>query len=348
MTTRRKAVVGIAGLSASLGIKAAPPPGTIRYTAATAPDTLTREILTQRLTSFHHGTSRQGDPTPFVRRNTPQIIEQNLARLNGRRISALLSGMSDLELRTLAQVYSNAVHNSGRQARLHDLLALRVDGSQLGRVSRHLGFAPMYEAIHRIAPQKSHQFQEHSNPNFAAPVPGAPLPMRSAASLKPAAFKTDGTQAPQFIKTTGPTVEWTIYEIYLGFRTAPIGSLGPAAAAYQTTVYASAHLSAAFGGGYAVGTGISYLLQNYAPAVHDAIGAAVYSLVEGLFSAFTEGNSNTIGDAEEAAAWTFALGSIAPVFETTGGDYGVVADWASIGGGGGGCGGDPDGCPIEL
>lgn len=84
-----------------------------------------------------------GDALSRIRRNTPQVLEQNLARLNGRRISRLLKGMHESELASLARVYTNAVHNSGRRARLLDLLALRLDGAELGRLSRHFGFAPV-------------------------------------------------------------------------------------------------------------------------------------------------------------------------------------------------------------
>lgn len=165
--------------------------------------------------------------------------------------------------------------------------------------------------------------------------------------LKPVRFDRLHSRAPSVIKTNGPNVNMTLNEIYLNFRTAPVGSLGPAAAAYETTVYASRHLGVAYGAGYTIGTGISLLLQNFAPSVHMAIGGIVYGAVESLVNVFTSGNIGDTGKVQEEVSWNFALGNISPILASTGGDYAVVAEW-NANAGGGGCGGDPDGCPILL
>lgn len=52
----------------------------------------------------------------------------------------------------------------------------------------------------------------------------------------------------------------TLQEIYLDFRTFPGGSLGPTAAAWETCTYAIFNLSAAYGAGYVVGSGLNWLL----------------------------------------------------------------------------------------
>lgn len=226
---------------------------------------------------------------------------------------------------------------TARGSRLHELLALRIDGARLGRASRVFGFAPMYEAVNRLAPEKAAPFMENSSPSFRAPTPGdSPL---GAASIKPVRFMQ---------VQSGPmlNIEMTLMEIYLEYRTAPIGSLGPVAAAYQASVYSLLHLSAAYYAGYQIGSGISWLLQTYAPSVHDALGAGLFNFFSPIVNLFQTGSSAAIGNSQMTLSYSpFGLAIIAPVFAATGGDYGVVYQW-SENAGGGGCGSRPDGCPI--
>lgn len=46
-----------------------------------------------------------------------------------------------------------------------------------------------------------------------------------------------------------------------------------------------------------------------------------------------------------SSACDFGLNRIVPLFAETGGDCGVVMEWSAMVAGGG-CGGEPDGCPI--
>lgn len=306
----------------------------VRYTAATAPDALTRDILSKSVPRI----AREGavDLADGISANLPQVIEQNLARLNGPRIAALLTSLRPHEATTLAQVYVNLSVNAGRKPRLYDLLALRLEGAQLGAASRYFGFAPLYEAVHRVAPGKAYRFLEHSHPDYAAPVPG----MLPATKQRPT----------RFIRTqrAAPSIEMTLVEIYLDYRTAPVGSLGPTAAAFETVTFALARLTLWGGYGYAIGSGISYLLQTFAPEVHMRIGEGIYNFITPVLDIYQSGSTPEIGLSQmNMAVNDFDLGGIAGIFAETGGDYGVVAEW-SANAGGGGCGSSLDGCPILL
>lgn len=59
------------------------------------------------------------------------------------------------------------------------------------------------------------------------------------------------------------------------FRTAPVGNLSVPGALSETLSFAGGRLIAAWGVGYAVGTGISQLIQTYDPSLDDAIGGTV-------------------------------------------------------------------------
>jgi len=124
-----------------------------------------------------------------------------------------------------------------------------------------------------------------------------------AARFLPAANRADlawrmGTLKPQITSELAPaagpspSLDDTLTDIYLEFRTAPVGSLSPAASIYMTTTFAAVNLYAAFQAGYTLGTGISYLIQTYAPSLDNAIGAALYNIINSLevaSTAFSQG-----------------------------------------------------------
>lgn len=84
----------------------------------------------------------------------------------------------------------------------------------------------------------------------------------------------------------------TLEEIYLDFRTAPVGSLSPASAMSETALFASQRVLPAAAAGTAIGTGINYLIETYDPSLSDAIGGTIAGSIEAAQAAvlaFTPG-----------------------------------------------------------
>jgi hypothetical protein len=97
---------------------------------------------------------------------------------------------------------------------------------------------------------------------------------------------TQGTRMKYVSRIGGTTyapptvgVDSTLEEIYLDFRTAPAGALGPSAALYETAVYAMQNLAVAWGVGYTIGTGIHWLIERYDPALDNLIGYGLDTLL---------------------------------------------------------------------
>jgi hypothetical protein len=307
------------------------------YTQKTAPDALSRQILAARLSKLDQGAPVGVHPGYTIHRNMPQIIEQNLARMDPPRMTRLLKNMSPAEWSDLAQLYTTAVADTGHAPRLLDVMATRLNGSQLAAVSQHFGFASTYEAVLRAAPAKALEFQQYSSTAFLSPAPGLLQfgPQGRFASTSKLE-KPGPAHTPNGI---GQFLNYTPYEIYLSFRTAPIGALGVAGALYESAVVMSSALGGAYTTGYAIGTAISPLIQTYAPSLWDAIGGTIYEMIESIFSAPTP---EARGEAEYNGAGLFDLGTTGDAIGATGGDYQVCVDWYdwAYGDGGGGCGRD--------
>ena len=333
------------------------------FNSTNAPDRISREVLAGRIDKLHHGALAGMDPAPAIHRNFPQIIEQNFAGRDAARIVRMLDNLGDSELSDLAQLYVNATADKGHSPRLLDILALRLDPVRLGRVSKHFGFAPTYEAVTRTAPAKSQDFMQHTDPNLLAPIPGAAhfgpngrLRKTNSGNLN---FDTTRATRGAMLKTTmGPRDNWmrkvgltaslelTIYEIYLDFRTAPIGSLGVRAAIFETTLLVSGATGLAWQAGTWAGTNlVGPFIQWVSPTTWDAIGGTINQIVENLERAASGVDR---GNAEAEASTYFQLGPIAELLEATGGDYAVCQPWSdwSDGGGGGGGGRDCQWCVL--
>jgi len=72
-----------------------------------------------------------------------------------------------------------------------------------------------------------------------------------------------------------PTLDNTLYENYLEFRTAEVGSMSVKASLIETSAYAMRWLAAAYGVGTLIGDGIHWLIEAYAPQFDDVIGASL-------------------------------------------------------------------------
>lgn len=343
MTSRRQVVFSVAGF-ATLGVS--PLQSFARqmpFNGTTAPDGLSREILRNPITRLDQSRQTGADVLSAIRLQTPRVIEQNFARLPNSRIDRLLHSLTEDELRLLAAVYAHSSTAIGHQPRLYDLLAMRAKVESLAHASRYFGYAPLYEAVVRNSPGKAVGFQRAGDPLSLPPNPSAGIPLPAlGGSRTGSAEGRDGR-----VVTAGPNMlDYTLYEIYLSFRTAPVGSLSAPAAAFEAFNYAVPQLGKAFGYGFAIGTGFSWLLQNYAPEVHFAIGERIHGMVEGLGAAWTSLSTFAIGTAQQTIANAWPLGSFLSYFPGLA-DYGVTNEWNIVQTGGGGCGGDPEGCPIQ-
>jgi hypothetical protein len=284
----------------------------VAYTAATAPDVYSRTVLQQAIGRIDAGATSPGDRALFVHRNFAQVIEQNFARLDAPAVALLISHLSDLELSHLAQLYTSARVDSGRQDMLLPILAQRLSGAALAKVSRHFGYEATYEAVARMAPQKLSEFDGLAIRTTRAPVPGAALVQR-------AGVHTDAGTG------VGKWLDYTPTEIYLDMRTAPVGSLTVQGALFETTAVLAATTWASYNTGYEVGTVVGQLIQTYDPPLWDAIGGTVAVAVENIQNA---GSLYSQGQYEASAGALFGLDYSATYnMQHWGGDYTSAYSW---------------------
>ncbi|AMP06559.1 hypothetical protein [Collimonas pratensis] len=242
------------------------------------------------------GQSKQ-DVAAIIHSNFAAVIEENFARGSSAHIQKLIDNLSERELQDLASAYTKAL--GGQHANVLDSLAQKLDGKRLARVAGAFGYVPVSIAVSTHASSDVQvAFEEKAKRSAATP---------------------GGGKATIF---ASPTIDMTIYEIYLEYRTAPIGSLGPSAAIAETSIFSGAHLWAAWQAGTYIGTGINALINTYDPQLGDAIGGTIYGMVENIYSA---GNSIQQGHYEQGLD-NLLGGSIGARGEATGnysGDYGV-------------------------
>lgn len=323
------------------------------FTALNAPDAASKSVLQSPLHSIDQGATSAADASWVIHRNFPRIVEQNFARLQPTDLEATLARLSETELEDFAQLYVNATMDTGRPAHLLDILAHRASAGTLGYVSRFFGFAPVYDAVLRVAPGKAVDFSRHSRPDYAAPVPGV---FRIRGTPGTAVLSPGGdhlllrTSSPQhadigaLLKTSmlktqaGQFVNYTPNEIYLSFRTAPVGSLGVTGALYETATLLGKQVAISYYAGWAAGSAIQQLLYSYAPSLYATIGGTINQMVANYTSAM---------DLAAQAQWQSAaatLFGLTPALTTTivdgGGDFMVAYEWYMTDGGGSGkCGG---------
>jgi len=181
------------------------------------------------------------------------VVEANFA--NGSS-SLILSRLSDKELAGIARVYKQS--NAGRPPKLLDIMASRLSAKELVRVAGTFGVSDVSAAVQRSASP-------------------------SVATLYTARVATGEVKIPTTIMPMSgpaPTRYMTLEEIYLEFRTAPVGSLGAGAALSETIIYAGGQVAAAAGIGWEIGTQVGSLIQEYDPAAWDAIGGTTAGVVE--------------------------------------------------------------------
>ncbi|MFC5472675.1 hypothetical protein [Paraherbaspirillum soli] len=212
------------------------------------------------------------DAAAIVRANFAAVIEENFAQADVVHAKRVLDNLSDRELRDLAASYTSAL--GGRHPQALDSLAQKLDGKRLARLAQVFGYLPVLTAA------STHSSAEVQLA-FAANV------QHGAAAPKPARVTTQAA----------PTIDMSIRDIYLEFRTAPVGSLSASAGITETAIFAGSRLSLAGAAGYQVGTGIYWLISNYAPELGTTIGGTVNEMVQNINNA---GNKLLQGKYEES------------------------------------------------
>lgn len=205
---------------------------------------------------------------------TPEAIERGFLRIVTQNLasSGTAGRVARLGDRELAAIARHAAQGApAERAGLLKLFAMRLDGAALVRVARAFGRAPVEAAVRA----------------YADPATRVAFAADAAGLMAPPPEGGDGNPYPS-PSPPRPTIDMTLEEIYLEFRTAPIGSLSPSASLAETAMFAGKYLSAAFGAGLTVGSGISWLIQNYAPGLDNAIGATVATMIDNFWEATNE------------------------------------------------------------
>ncbi len=347
-------LIGAALFMASLAVQAE------SFSKDTAPDPVSRDVLSRTLTRLDEGSAAGGDSAYRIHRNFPQIIEQNFARLDARGMANLVEVLNEAELSDMAQLYANASSERGLAPKLLHVLAHRMDARNLGRISRHFGFAQVYGAVTAVAPGKTQDFLRHSDTRHQGPAPGelrfgpsgrfAPGAVRTTLTMPsvdrsawsgsfrmmPAGYRA---QSPGYMLKTGggEFLNYTPYEIYLSFRTSPVGALSVQGALWETSTVLSNKLGPAGFTGYYIGTFLVLpLVQAYAPDFYNALGGTIANMVDMLVSGFQNGPAAAAQAERTTAIQMQSTPAQINGFSSWGGDYGAAADWASSYGGGGG------------
>jgi hypothetical protein len=203
---------------------------------------------------FQNTKSRLGTTQEDVQANFATVIENNF---QSGSTEHLLNNLSDRELQELARSY--AFSTQGKEQPLLKVFAQNLSDQGLVRAARAFGEKSVGEAV-----------KLYASPN-----------VRSAFAQKLLTENPTSLPTSEFVTPmTAPTLDMTILEIYLEFRTAPVGSVGPTAAIAETSMFAAKNIAIAASVGWAIGTQISNLIETYDPSLNDAIGGTVAGMVD--------------------------------------------------------------------
>lgn len=226
-----------------------------------------------------HGAAAQviGTTPEAIHRNFLKVVTQNLANAG---TATRVARLSDRELAAIARHAAQGAPSE--RAGLLKLFARRLDARALVRIARAFGRAPTEAAVHAYAGRATRDaFDGEIAGIIAAPDDGG--------------GDTGGTGGTGGTGTTGgaiggstyprPNLNMTLEEIYLEFRTAPVGSLSPSASLAETSMYAGGWLYASWKVGNWLGDGIYALISTYAPGLDAAMGNTIASVIENMWLA---------------------------------------------------------------
>ena len=208
----------------------------------------------------------------------PAIIEQNFKGNTAK----ILHALHDDELANLAALYT--LEGGVGRTQLLKTFSENLQADDLARAAAAFGQDRMQTAVNRWAPADvALAFTSHT---VAAPLQITPQLGSDIATRLTLQRQMSGTwRSPYMLKTASPNPGMTIYEIYLEYRTAPVGAMGVSAALVETGMYSGMYLGVAWGVGTGIGTFLNNMINTYFPAVGNAIGATVASIVDGIAGA---------------------------------------------------------------
>lgn len=274
MNPSRRHCIGALALSPALLVaaQAAGPARTPKRSAAerglftvdTAPDYASRLALAQPVRRLTDGAMRGADLSAAIHGNFARVIEQNFACASPARLARWLDSVETRSLVTLAQAYVNATEMKGRPTPALEILAHRLDPVRLVRLAEHFGHARVHAAVLKAAPGKLEVFNVRADVNRSGPVPGD-------MNLHRHETPVGGAQGQNYLIF----LDYTLEEIFLAFRTAPVGATSVAASMFQTGLVVGAGISAAWLTGQAIGSYMVQGMRAYTPNAWNAIVDAV-------------------------------------------------------------------------
>jgi hypothetical protein len=189
-----------------------------------------------------------GDSPAQVHERFATIIEQNFQG----NAATIVSRLTVDELANVAAVYNYA---SGSSPQLLKIIAANVGAEGLTSVAAAFGQEATALAVKQYAPS-----------NVALAFVSSPQKASGTATMMAAVIKGAASIGPIGAMGPAPTPDMTIYEIYLEFRTAPVGNLSVYSAIEETAVYVGARVSLWFGVGYASGNVVNAFLETVFPS----------------------------------------------------------------------------------
>jgi len=236
------------------------------------------------------------------------VIEANFAAASTEQ---LISRLSDKELAAIAKHYQRT--RGTQDTPLLAIFAKRLSDKALLRVADAFDKTAVSAAVTKYSGSEVRaSFAAQVSTVRPALLPGGPGEGGGGGS--------GGGGSAGGGAAAAPTTDMTLEEIYLDFRTAPVGSLSPASALSETTLFASQRVLPAAAAGTAIGTGINYLIENYDPSLGDAIGGTIAGSIGAAQAAITE-----VERGHYQSAYDALFGY--PVTNTGGATVQFDADW---------------------
>jgi hypothetical protein len=191
-------------------------------------------------------------------------IERNFSGAHGRAITRRLT---DKELADVASRY-DALNGNVQAPVLLDELVANAENTDLVRLSNAFGLERVHQLVRvRATPSVAMAYERW----YSATPKAATLPTSNAVMIAAAG--------------PAPTVDMTIEEIYLEFRTAPVGSLSVEGSLAEAGIFMASRLTPAALVGAAVGAELNQLIDTYDPSLGDAIGGTEYNIMQAVSAA---------------------------------------------------------------